>query len=134
MDLTSFDNFKTLLKIAQENYPLIEEATTPYQDLIVDDNTRYYVQVHTYGWKGYAISDTGELTSLYSTYKGQGEELVLDAILNGATNLDCFDGYLTDFYSKLGFVEVFRQENWTEGGPDVVFMRLITNALNRVCE
>lgn len=72
---------------------------------------------------GFAISPNGELCSLWSK-EGQGRIAVATAILLGARHLNCFDGYLVDFYSKLGFHEYKREPNWTEGQPDVVFMKL----------
>ena len=48
-------------------------------------------------------------------------ELVL---AKGAQTLDCFDGFLPDFYSKFGFVEYKREPNWVPGKADVVYMRL----------
>jgi len=57
--------------------------------------------------------------------KGIGKTLVKFAIEKGAKSLDCFDGYLVEFYSKEGFMEVYREPNWNEGGADVVFMHRI---------
>jgi len=48
----------------------------------------------------------------------------LTAIDAGAKTLDCFDLYLPGWYSKFGFKEYKREANWTEGEPDVVYMRL----------
>lgn len=48
-------------------------------------------------------------------------ELVL---AKGAQTLDCFDGFLPDFYSKFGFVGYKREPNWVPGKADVVYMRL----------
>ena len=51
--------------------------------------------------------------------------MVEDAIeLDGVQYLDCFDGFLPSYYEKFGFVEYKREANWTEGGPDVVYMRM----------
>lgn len=82
---------------------------------------------------GYVIDNqTGELTGLFSCFKGHGKQLVFSALLNGACKLDCFDGYLTSFYSSFGFEEVDRQANWTEGQPDVVYMAYPTNSFKRM--
>lgn len=42
--------------------------------------------------------------------RGIGEELVKSAIKEGGEYLDHFDGYLTPFYQKLGFVEIARDK------------------------
>jgi hypothetical protein len=42
--------------------------------------------------------------------KNIGEILIQNAISNGACKLDHFDGYLTNLYSKMGFVEVNREK------------------------
>jgi hypothetical protein len=61
-----------------------------------------------------------ELCNLWGP--GYGSRLVADALHNGAEVLDCFDGFLPEFYARHGFVEVTREPNWTPGGPDVVYM------------
>lgn len=71
---------------------------------------------------GYAVREDGDLVSVWSAVKGRGDELVESALENGATRLDCFDGYLPTFYARHGFYIVHREANWTPGGPDVVFM------------
>lgn len=53
---------------------------------------------------------------------GYGGRLVGDALHNGAEVLDCFDGFLPEFYARHGFVETSREPNWTPGAPDVVYM------------
>ena len=40
-----------------------------------------------------------------------------------ARTLDCFDGFLPDFYAEFGFVEYKREPNWDPKGADVVYMR-----------
>ena len=89
------------------------------------------------GKAGYAITKDGDLVSVFkhpeSNMKGALKTLVPDAIRSGAKTLDAFDGFLTDSYKKLGFVETGRvpfdpaqaPDNWdvkTMGTPDVVFM------------
>ncbi|AXQ61131.1 acetyltransferase [Streptomyces phage Hank144] len=74
---------------------------------------------------GFGVAQDGTLVGLFSLIKGRGEDLVWDAILHhGATKLDCFDGFLPDYYKRFGFVETERVPNWTPGEPDVVFMSL----------
>jgi GNAT superfamily N-acetyltransferase len=72
---------------------------------------------------GYALKPDGELMSVFSGEKGRGDHLMNSAIKNGAMHLDAFDGYLPKFYSRHGFKEHKREKNWTEGGPDVVYMK-----------
>ena len=57
---------------------------------------------------GYAIFAGGELRSVFSCVKGRGAQLLDSAIANGATWLECFDGFLSQLYSNAGFVEVAR--------------------------
>lgn len=73
---------------------------------------------------GFVISDSGELTNVFSETKCMGDYLLKRARLLGASRLDCFDGYLVDFYKRHGFEECRREKNWTDGQPDVVFMEI----------
>lgn len=67
---------------------------------------------------GYALkkSDSGKQDELVSVFNNEpgvkniGETLIQNAISNGACKLDHFDGYLTNLYSKMGFVEVNREK------------------------
>ena len=78
----------------------------------------YYLS--TDGLSGFWIYK-GELGGVFSQAKGRGKSIVRAAILNCAYKLDCF-AYLEDFYKTCGFVTYRREDNWTEGGPDVCFM------------
>lgn len=61
------------------------------------------------GSAGYAIKPDGELISVFSLKRGQGDRLMRSAIANGATHCDCFDGYLAEkFYPAYGFRETER--------------------------
>lgn len=82
---------------------------------------------------GFAIQPDNELTQVFNYGpKGQGAAAVRAAITLGANHLNCFDGYLTGYYERLGFTEVERvpfdpalaPEDWSsdDGTPDVVFM------------
>lgn len=73
---------------------------------------------------GYAIQDAGELVCVFSTEPGRGEQIVRHAIHQGATHLNCFDGYLPTVYRRWGFVEERRETTWEETGPDVVYMHI----------
>ena len=70
------------------------------------------------------FTNTGELVNVFSLVKGRGPAMVKLAVLMGAKCLDCFEGYLVDFYSEHGFITYQVEPNWTEGGPSVHYMRL----------
>lgn len=71
---------------------------------------------------GAAIAD-GVIMGLFAQ-SGYGSEVVKCAIECGGRELDCFDGFLPEYYSRFGFVEYDRQANWVAGEPDVVYMRI----------
>ncbi|MFJ6183746.1 hypothetical protein [Streptomyces sp. NPDC092295] len=74
---------------------------------------------------GFGVAKDGTLVGLFSLVKGRGPDLVSDAVTHkGAKKLDCFDGFLPEYYRQFGFVETERVPNWTSGEPDVVFMSL----------
>lgn len=73
---------------------------------------------------GYGVDCVGELIGLFSLVRGRGSALVAQAIEDGASSLDCFDGFLPGFYAQHGFVEYQRAPNWDPEGPDVVSMFL----------
>ena len=93
----------------------VAASTVDSDGFCLDCNGRY----------GFIVKANGELIALFSMLKGIGQTLVKFAIERGAKSLDCFDGYLVEFYSKAGFMEVYREPNWNEGGADVVFMHRI---------
>jgi hypothetical protein len=74
---------------------------------------------------GVGVATDGDLQNLFSL-NHHGSWGVREAIRQGATKLDCFEGKLPGFYSKFGFTEYKREKNWTPGGPDVVYMGLKT--------
>lgn len=123
----NFATFIIALDKAQSRSDLVKKATTPCRDIDHKTGNRYYLsnEVSSKKAMGFAISETGELTSVYSLAKGQGDTIMKAAIALGAKHLDCFDGYLVEFYKKHGFREVDRMENWTPGEPDVVLMELV---------
>jgi len=75
---------------------------------------------------GYGLMPDGELVSVFShpsvKKEGRGDVLVDEAVQQGANRLDATGEHLRRFYERHGFVEVRREPNWTEGGPDVIFM------------
>ena len=77
---------------------------------------------------GYALSKErnglGEykLANVFSTVTGTGAYAVNDAISRREKLwLSCFEN-LESFYSRFGFVVTAKEKNWTQGGPDVLFM------------
>jgi len=108
---------KSSEKISNATSPVydVAEATTDEDGFYLDFNGRY----------GFIVKRDGELIALFSMVRRSGDELVRQAVERGADRLDCFDGYLTGFYGRNGFMEVNRVANWTPGQPDVVFMQRV---------
>lgn len=117
----SYNCFKGALRAVQANYKHVRQATTPWNELHNEDGTSYYL-AGCPSYMGFALSPSGELTSVFSAIKGKGDHILSNAVRCGACHLDCFDGYLPTFYARHGFKEVKREANWTAGEPDVVFM------------
>ena len=74
---------------------------------------------------GYALKKSqdggyNEIVSVFnnSDVKGIGNELMKSAISNGGCYLDHYDGFLSDFYSSLGFEEYDRYEFDPQYDPD----------------
>lgn len=114
----SADVFARAFNYARVKFDVVREATSPFEAI---PDTRYYLGDVTLPG-GYAIRADGELVYVFTTARGHGDALVRAAIVNGATHLDCFDGYLPTFYARHGFTETHREPNWTPDGPDVVWM------------
>ena len=113
------DTFEYVFNQARIENPRIAESCSAPEDIERDGST-YFVSDDLS--TGYIIREDGELCFLWSAEKGRGNLTVVDAIENGATHLDCFDGYLVELYARHGFVETRREANWTPGEPDVVYM------------
>ena len=90
------------------------------------------------GGYGVAVENDGNITAVFNNYAVSGKKnivniLLLTALDNGGTKLDCYATYaphdLTSKYAKLGFVPVawmrfnpeYAKEGWHHGEPDVVF-------------
>lgn len=89
---------------------------------------------------GCAITKDGDIVSVFSASQERGRAIpmLLLAVQNGGTKLDCYDIYLPAIYSKVGFkavarnnwVEIYKPDGWDKeyfkkynnGEPDVVFM------------
>ena len=86
-----------------------------------------------FSYSGFAVNPQGEIVSLFSLNR-EGRDMVECAIAKGGRTLNCFDGFLAQWYRSLGFVEYNRVPfDWTQapdewgiefGTPDVVFFRL----------
>lgn len=114
---TSPDDFDFFFGMARENSPAVAAATSDFEHVA---GTTYWASPA--GMSGYAVRNDGELVYVFSLERGRGAELVASAIHNGASHLDCFDGYLVTLYSHAGFAKVTSLPNWTDGEPDVVYM------------
>ncbi|GEM_PF-2708350 len=88
------------------------------------------------GTVGYALTPENDVVNVFnnSEQRGAGAEAVIAAIVNGGETLDCYDGFLAEYYERFGFKEVKRDawndeyapEKWDYdkfGEPDVVYMR-----------
>ena len=90
------------------------------------------------GGYGVAVENDGNITAVFNNYAVSGKKnivniLLLTALDNGGTKLDCYATYaphdLTSKYARLGFVPVawmrfnpeYAKEGWHHGEPDVVF-------------
>jgi len=117
----SWREYTATLAWAREGSARIAEATSKPEEM--PRGARYYLSADFQS--GFGVAKDGTLIGLFSTVKGRGEDLVWMAILfAGAYKLDCFDGFLPEYYKRFGFVETERVPNWTPGEPDVVFMSL----------
>ena len=116
----SSNEFKESLKRVQSFYKVIRESTTPWNEIETKD-VKFFI-AGCPAFMGFAVSENGELTSVFSAIQGKGDTIMREAIKQGAKHLDCFDGYLPTLYARHGFHEVRREANWTKGEPDVVYM------------
>jgi len=87
------------------------------------------------GKVGFTIDRDGDITNLFNNGgpKGSGHLAIEEAISQGGRTLDCYAGYLPQFYAEHGFRETgrmafnpaFANPRWDfdkHGQPDVVFM------------
>ena len=73
--------FKESLKRVQDKYSRIKQATTPWDEIDLASN--FFVAGYP-AFMGYAISENGELTSVFSSIKGKG-----DIIMQGCNTEWC---------------------------------------------
>ncbi|WJN63012.1 hypothetical protein [Streptomyces phage phiScoe25] len=117
----SYREFAAALSSARSQSSLIADATSDPSEF----PSSYAFYLSEDGLSGLGVAGDGTLVGVFSLVKGRGEDMIWEAILHyGADRLDCFDGFLPDYYKRFGFAEYERVANWTAGEPDVVFMRL----------
>lgn len=88
------------------------------------------------GLAGALVTGDGDIEAVFknpqSSAKGAGSSLLLNAVNNGGTKLDCYGEDLVALYNKHGFEPVARvkwnpeyaPEGWTYGPKDVYVMKL----------
>src|SRR3990167_2563180 len=86
---------------------------------------------------GAAISHDGDIQNVFNNGgpKGAAAQVMMRAIDKGGRTLDCFDGFLPQYYAQFGFKETGRMKfnsdyapkGWDSkhGQPDVVFMQWV---------
>jgi hypothetical protein len=119
-----YKEFKGTFKLAQQVSEQVKNATSKWEEL---DDADIFFKDYYLDYEnqcGFAVSFNGTLTNVFSLVRGKGDYIMVNAKKAGATNLDCFDGYLTSFYKRHGFEVVRREQNWTPGEPDVCYMVL----------
>ncbi|MFF7800230.1 hypothetical protein [Streptomyces olivaceus] len=118
----SFSEYTAALDWARHSSERIARATSAPAEM--PREARYYLTSDFQS--GFGVAKDGTLIGLFTLVKGRGTDMVWTAVLHkGALKLDCFDGFLTDYYKQFGFMETERVPNWTQGEPDVVFMSLV---------
>jgi len=120
----SIDDYCAALREAWDANPNVAASLTDYRDpaSVTGPARKVVAGDRIVGY--FLILAGGELAGLFGTARGYGDAIVRTAVAAGARRLDCFDGPLVDLYERNGFREVDRADNWTPGGPDVVWMVL----------
>jgi hypothetical protein len=117
--------------IAARNQSARPQYLSPLEPTDLSDHTLLLNNDKTVGA---AIDPQGDLQNVFNNggAKGAAGDVIVEAIGKGARTLDCYDGYLNDYYHQFGFVETGRikfnpefAHGWDvnkHGTPDVVFM------------
>lgn len=113
--------FLNAMKVAGQTNDKIAKYTTAYSPEEITNFKRYLSPDQK---SGFMVKPDSEITAVFSSEKGRGDDLVSTAISNGGRKLDSFDPYLPKKYSEHGFKEYARSPNWQPGGPDVVFQKM----------
>ena len=90
------------------------EFLTPYKISDLEKFDLFKVKGYNIG---FAIKPDGDIILVHNNekVKGIGDLLLKKAIENGGTSLDHFDGFLTGFYSRFGFIEdKTKREGWND--------------------
>ena len=64
-----------------------------------------------------------KINNLMKFVKGRGQPLINKAKKYG-NNLNCFKGYLSEFYQSAGFKVVKIEPNWIKGKEPIVYLKL----------
>ena len=115
----------------QEFYDAIN-SSDKHKEMLSEYSPEEFAEMKLFKVDGYDIgyalkksSDGGynEIVSVFnnSDIKGIGNELIKSAINNGGCYLDHYDGFLSDFYSSLGFEEYERYEFDPQYDPEGKF-------------
>lgn len=101
------------------------------------------------GLVGGAVEKNGNITGVFknpkSNSKGAVTDIILTALQNGGTKLDCYGEFLLDSYSRLGFEPVARVKfsreaadpDWNYdllGEPDIYFMKHNGKSIDEVID
>ena len=111
-----FSEFKAVIK---------KLSTIPfYKDVeVLKDYSLYTCFMSIDKKTGYCInSKTFELCNVFSTEKGLGKRLISELSKYTYLHLNCFDGYLKQFYASANFKVYKIENNWSIGGPQVLYM------------
>lgn len=129
---------------SQEVYDIVKSAKESnehgaFVDLKGIENYAHYNNfVLDDGLGNVTVTDDGDIVSVVknsnSKIKGASKQLLLTALANGGTKLDCYNGFLTDTYIGAGFEPVARvkfnrnyaPENWNyerDGEPDIIVFK-----------
>ncbi len=109
------------------------EMLTPYSEADLSSMETY---LSADGKVGYALTPDKDLVNVFnnSGIPGAGQAAVIDAIKRGAETLDCFAGFLPQYYAQVGF-RAYRSDPWNDeyapvgwdyarlDRPDIIYMR-----------
>ena len=115
----------------QDFYNAINNSTK-HKEMLSEYSIDDFAEMKLFKLDGYDIgfalkkSQDGNYNEIVSVFnnsdiKGIGNELMTSAIKNGGCYLDHYDGFLSDFYSSLGFEEYERYEFDPQYDPDGKF-------------
>lgn len=114
--------FSDAISQAIKERPMIKDFISDYSP---EDFDKFKTFLSGDKKSGFAIKPDGDLINVFSSDKGRGDAIMLDAINQKPKTLDAYDvkDKLPELYGKYGFNEIKREPNWTPGGPDVVYMK-----------